>query len=198
MTIIIQQNNQAVDLAIKELLAQNIIAIPTDTVYGLAVDATNYEAVAKLYDIKKRQHNKPIAIFLPNLQEAKKIFSFSKLADKIAKKYLPGKLTIVLPIQNKAKLAKNLNINNNTLGFRIVDSFFISKLFAKFDRPLAVTSANLSGSTTAVSAIEIEQQFSQLAIIIDNQQNLCNQASTIVEIIKNDFKIIRQGQLIIE
>ena len=109
MLIIDQQDKNAVILATKALQEGKIIIIPTDTIYGLAVDGSNPEAVERLYSLKKRDKNKPIAIFLPKLDFITEIFELSNLGAKIAKNFLPGKITIV------AKLRKSIsNVNMHT------------------------------------------------------------------------------------
>ena len=128
MRIIDQKKSDAVEVAIDFLQRGKVICFATDTVYGVAVDATNPMAVERLYQLKNREKNKPIAIFLKDLKSAKKLFIFNDLAEEIVDKYTPGGITIILKTTNFAKkiLAKNLNnIDNDFIGFRIVDSFFI-------------------------------------------------------------------------
>jgi len=162
MLIIDQYHQDAISLAIEKLKNGKVIAIPTDTVYGLAVDAKNFDAVENLYRLKKREKNKPLAIFLKNLEQIKKLFIVEDITKKLIEKYLPGKLTIVAKIKDKTdiKLAKNLNeIDDDFLGFRVVESFFIKKLFNEFEVILAVTSANISGNKVANSPNEIIKIF---------------------------------------
>jgi L-threonylcarbamoyladenylate synthase len=192
--IISQYNQDAINFAFQKLQQQKIIAIPTDTIYGLAVDATNYKAVEKLYKLKKRDNNKPIAIFVQNLAMAKEIFAFNQLAEKIATLYMPGKITMILNVKkNNFNLAKNLNYYHKTIGFRYVDSFFMQKLMHYYQKPLAVTSANISGCEVAKSAQDIAKIFTDLELIIDNEEVINNIASTVVEVVENNFKILRQG-----
>jgi len=150
--IISQYQQNAIDFAILQLQNQKVIAIPTDTVYGLAVDASSFEGVEKIYELKKRDNQKPIAIFVQNLTMAKEIFQFNQLAERIANLYMPGKITMILNVkENHFNLAKNLNYNNSTIGFRYVNSFFMAKLLEIYQKPLAVTSANISGGTATNS-----------------------------------------------
>jgi L-threonylcarbamoyladenylate synthase len=194
--IISQYHQNAINLAITKLQQQKLIAIPTDTIYGLAGDATSFEAVKKLYELKKRDNQKPIAIFVQNLEMAKEIFYFNQLAEKIANLYMPGKITIILNVkENNFSLAKNLNYNNNKIGFRYVNSFFMAKLLEIYQKPLAVTSANFSGFEVAKSAQDIAKIFN-LELIIDSEEICNNLASTVVEITENNLKILRQGEVI--
>jgi L-threonylcarbamoyladenylate synthase len=201
MQIINQKNPQAINLAINYLNSGKIIAFPTDTVYGVAIDATNQEAVKKLYELKQRDFSKPISIFVKDLETAKKLFIFDDLSLKIASKYTPGALTMILKTTNYAKkiLAKNLNINdieNDFVGFRIIDSFFIRNFFKKFNGILAVTSANKSGQNSCSSASCVMQELPKIDLLISG--NITGKiASTVIKIHDNNLKIIRQGKLII-
>ena len=200
MLIIDQYHQDAISLAIEKLKNGKVIAIPTDTVYGLAVDAKNFDAVENLYRLKKREKNKPLAIFLKNLEQIKKLFIVEDITKKLIEKYVPGKLTIVAKIKDKTdiKLAKNLNeIDDDFLGFRVVDSFFIKKLFNEFDIILAVTSANISGNKVANSPSEIIKIFPQIELIISGDL-LENSASTVVKINNSQLEIIRNGAIEIE
>ncbi len=200
MLIIDQYHQDAISLAIEKLKNGKVIAIPTDTVYGLAVDAKNFDAVENLYRLKKREKNKPLAIFLKNLEQIKKLFIVEDITKKLIEKYLPGKLTIVAKIKDKTdiKLAKNLNeIDDDFLGFRVVESFFIKKLFNEFEVILAVTSANISGNKVANSPSEIIKIFPQIELIISGDL-LENSASTVVKINNSQLEIIRNGAIEIE
>lgn len=193
--IISQYQQNAINFAISQLQNQKVIAIPTDTVYGLAVDASSFEGVEKIYELKKRDNQKPIAIFVQNLTMAKEIFQFNQLAEKIANLYMPGKITMILNVkENHFNLAKNLNYNNSTIGFRYVNSFFMAKLLEIYQKPLAVTSANISGFEVAKSAHDIAKIFN-LELIIDNEETCNNLASTVVEITKDSYKILREGEV---
>ena len=197
MSIISQDNNQAVLKAMEFLSNGKVIGIPTDTVYGLAVDATNPIAIENLYNLKKRDKNKPIAIFLKNIEQIEKLFMIEEITANLIKKHLPGKLTIVARTNDEAKnkLAKNLNENNQDfLGFRVVDNFFIKKLFDKFDGILAVTSANISGDKIANSADEIKKIFPKLDLIIAG--DVANSgASSVVKVENGKLITLRAGTI---
>jgi len=199
MQIVNEKNPNAATLAHKFLRAGKIIAIPTDTVYGLACDASNLRAVEALYKIKNRDEKKPIAIFLRDIAHAKKIFIFDETAEKIAARFLPGALTLVLKKRNEANspLASNLNkADDEFLGFRLVDSFFVKKIFEKFDGILAVTSANMSGETAANTAQEIKRNLSDLDLLIEGELS-SQPASTVVKIDNNKITILRQGSVVL-
>ena len=184
--------------AVRYLKNGKILAFATDTV-GLAVDAQNFKAVENLYKIKNRNQNKAIAILLPSLERAKKIFIFDELANKIANNFLPGALTIVLPVKEQQDfLSKNLNINDNFLGFRIIKNDFVEKIFADFDGAIALTSANVSGEKTANSALEISKDFAKTnldLLVIDSGKLESQNASTVIKINQNNLEVLREGAI---
>ena len=203
MLIIDQQNKNAVILATKALQEGKIIIIPTDTIYGLAVDGSNPEAVERLYNLKKRDKNKPIAIFLPKFDFIAEIFELSNLGVKIAKYFLPGKITIVAKlrksISKKIKIANNLNKNNQEfLGFRIPHHNFVERLNQAFKNVIAVSSANPSEMQVASNQEDILRYFKNSTVelaIIDKDINNHQSPSTIIKLEHNNCEILREGAI---
>ena len=200
MLVIDEKKSNAVDVAIDFLQKGKVISFATDTVYGVAVDATNPKAVEGLYKLKKRDKNKPIAIFLKNLESAKKLFIFNDLAREVVEKYMPGDITAILKTTDYAKkiLAKNLNNNdNNFIGFRIIDSYFVQKLFEKYNGILAVSSANEASQNPCISASLVKKNLKNLDLLIAGKKT-SKISSTIVKIVDNELTLIRQGKLILK
>ena len=200
MLVIDEKKSNAVDVAIDFLQKGKVICFATDTVYGVAVDATNSKAVDGLYKLKKRDKNKPIAIFLKNLESAKKLFIFNDLASEIVEKYMPGDITAILKTTDYAKkiLAKNLNNNDNDfIGFRIIDSYFVQKLFEKYNGILAVSSANEASQNPCISASLVKKNLKNLDLLIAGKKT-SKISSTIVKIVDNELTLIRQGKLILK
>ena len=199
MLVIDQKNSNAVDVAIDFLQQGKVICFATDTVYGVAVDATNPSAVERLYELKNREKNKPIAIFLKDLESAKKIFIFNSLSNSIVEKYIPGGITVILETNKFAQkiLAKNLNnIDDDFIGFRIVDSYFVKELFKKYNGILAVSSANKAFKDACISANSVKKNLKDLDLLIAGKKT-SKTSSTIVKIDANKLILIRQGKLII-
>ena len=200
MLVIDEKKSNAVDVAIDFLQKGKVICFATDTVYGVAVDATNSKAVDGLYKLKKRDKNKPIAIFLKNLESTKKLFIFNDLASEIVEKYMPGDITAILKTTDYAKkiLAKNLNNNDNDfIGFRIIDSYFVQKLFEKYNGILAVSSANEASQNPCISASLVKKNLKNLDLLIAGKKT-SKLSSTIVKIVDNELTLIRQGKLILK
>lgn len=200
MLIVKESHNDSVKTALKFLREGKIISFATDTVYGIAADAANEDAVSQLYQIKARSVEKPVQIFLKDIDAAKKIFEFEKTAQRIAQEFLPGALTLVLKTkpQGASNLAASLNLNNDGfLAFRIVETDFLKKLMEGFGGAIAVTSANPSGQKAAVSAKEVEKYFaaSNIALLIDGGETKQKIASTVAKIHEGRITILRQGSI---
>jgi len=199
MKIIKENDSNSVDLAIEFLLAGKVICFATDTVYGLAVDATNAKAVDRLYQLKNREKNKPIAIFLKDINSAMQLFVINDKSKFMINKYMPGAITIILPTNDFAKkhLAKNLNNQHNDfIGFRIVDTYFVRNLFKKFNGILAVSSANKASEEACYSSSMVKNNLSNLDLLISGKKT--NKiSSTIIKIVDDEISIVRQGKLII-
>ena len=199
MKIISENNPNVVNLACEALKNGEVIAFATDTVYGIACDAANSNAVKKLYDIKKRDEKKPIAIFVKNLAMAEEIFLFDELSKKIAQNFLPGSITLVLQkkIDSSIKLAGNLNPQDDSLGFRIVDRKFIAELMSNFAGVLAVSSANLSNQNPALTAKDVEKYFlnSTLKLIVDGNCKKNAEVSTVIKVVNKKIEILRLGAI---
>ncbi len=200
MLVVKEDDPNALTLACRYLNAGRIIAFATDTTYGLAVDAAHFAAIESLYKIKKRDEKKPFAIFVKTLATAKKIFFFDETAEKIARKFFPGKLTMVLKKRPESALiiAANLNKNNDEfLGFRILNHKFTRSLLRKFDGILAVTSANISNEESARSPEQVEKYFaySELGLLIFGETFKKSAHSTVVKISDNQLTILRHGAL---
>ena len=201
MHIIEKTDPKALKYAGKIIKAGGVVSFATETVYGLACDATNYDAVEKIYNIKNRDYSKPLAIFFSDIFQANKYVEFSDIAHKISTKYLPGPLTMILPRKNKknCKLARNVNLQNNYLAFRVSSDLFVKNLINESKLILAVTSANISGAKSAVHHSEVENIFlnSELDLLICG--GFCNSKtpSTIIKVHGNNIEILRQGSLIV-
>lgn len=200
MLIIKESNSNAVDLACDFLRRGKIISFGSDTVYGIAVDALNSQAVENLYHLKNRDEKKPVAIFVKDLAAAKKIFMFDELSEKIATKFFPGSLTMVLKIKPESAELFPSCLNKKAdgfLGFRIIDCEFVKNLLEKFGGILAVSSANPANQTAATNGEEVEKYFtkSNLDLLIDGGESKQKQASTVVKISNGNLEILRLGAI---
>jgi len=177
-----------------EVLAQgDLVAFPTDTVYGLGADAFNDQAVRKLYLAKGRSQEKAIPVLVANLEQFVDIVDRTTLpAMRLAEKFWPGPLTIVL--RQASDLADAISAYG-TVGVRIPDHPVAQELIHAAG-PLAVTSANRSGDTEACTAEEIETNMgAQVDLIIDGGRTPGGQPSTVVDCTQDPPRILRVGPI---
>lgn len=142
--------------AIRSLREGKVLACPTDTVYGFVADATNAEAVRKIFRIKGREKGKPISIFVKDIAAAKSLAKIGKSQQAFLKKVWPGKVTAVL--ESKNNLPKELG-TAKTIGLRQPKYKFLHLLLETYGKPLTGTSANLSGTSSLSDGKAIIAQF---------------------------------------
>jgi len=144
--------------AVDALQRGEVIAFPTDTVYGLGADAYNDEAIDKIYRIKRRSRDKPLILFIKNKAELPQyVTELTEATLSLMEKYWPGPLTLIF----KAKTSTPCQSANHTVGIRIPDHQLVLTLLERLDFPLATTSANIEGEPPLS---EPEQIRSQLGI----------------------------------
>ncbi|MFA9403467.1 MAG: L-threonylcarbamoyladenylate synthase [Anaerolineales bacterium] len=177
-----------------EVLAQgDLVAFPTDTVYGLGADAFNDQAVRKLYLAKGRSQEKAIPVLVANLEQFVDIVDRTTFqAMRLVEKFWPGPLTIVL--RQASDLADAISAYG-TVGVRIPDHPVAQELIHAAG-PLAVTSANRSGDTEACTAEEIETNMgAQVDLIVDGGRTPGGQPSTVVDCTQDPPRILRVGPI---
>lgn len=193
-------DEHAVELAADRMHHGEVIALPTDTVYGLACSANDPHAIQKLYEIKGRDEEKPVAVCVSSISQLKHYSEASHLPDELLSRLLPGAVTIIL---NKSKYLNNPFLNNGIrkIGLRIPDYEFIRKVSTKFVEPIALTSANKSGTSSTLDVFEFADLWSELGVVFDgghlgDRDNDMKQrcASTVIDLSRPGFyEIIRNG-----
>lgn len=178
-----------------------IVLYPTDTVYGLGVDATDADAVLQLIVLKGRDEKKPISIAVSDMAMAREYAEVTPLAEKLAEKFLPGKLTIVL--EAKDTLSEKLTAGTGTVGIRIPNHPVPMMLVQKLGKPITATSANVADMPTHNSVSEILKQFGdKSALIYHNNEwehELPESApSTVVDARGSVPVILREGAIATE
>jgi len=193
---------EATEEALHILAAGGVVAHATETCYGFACDLTNPAAVEKLFAIKNRPADQPVSALFPSIEEAKKYVEWNDRAESLAKKHLPGPLTLILPLHKDAlPIFPNPNPTPNpTLAIRISSHPLAMELAARFGKPLSTTSGNLHGKPSPYSVPEIERQFASAAaqpdLILDSGELPSTPPSTIIDLTqKNETQTKRQGDL---
>jgi tRNA threonylcarbamoyl adenosine modification protein (Sua5/YciO/YrdC/YwlC family) len=184
MLINIKDTKEFYSRIIEDLKKGRIIALPTDTIYGFAVDGVNTKALERLTKIKERE-DKPFTFFTSR----NRIEDYAHITKRnIIECFVPGPITVILR-RNKGK---PLPVEKDKIGIRIPQVDFIIKLLSKYDNPLAVTSANRSGELTLHSALDIVEQFPGVDLVIDGGR-LISEPSTVIDLATTPPVVKRKG-----
>lgn len=187
-------NEEELDNVIKVIKKGGVVIFPTDTVYGVAANSLDEDAIKKLYELKGRNDNKPICVLTSSMDKIEKIAYVREEEQKIIDKYMPGALTIIL--DKKDEVSDILTSSLKTVGVRIPNNEIALKILSKLDYPLATTSANISGMKAAVKKEDLITEFdNKVDIIIDGGVTDLKISSTIVKIENNEIKVLRQGSI---
>lgn len=180
--------------AVKLIKSGKIISFPTETVYALAASAENEAAINGIYTLKGREFTKPLAIFVKDVASIKTVAKVDERTLKIASKFCPGPITLVLP--KTAEYGRNSELK--TIAVRIPDNKIAVDILQDLDFPIVATSANTSGKKDATNAQQVKDYFPNLDLIIDGGECAIGKASTIIDLCDENIKIIRQGSITLE
>jgi L-threonylcarbamoyladenylate synthase len=171
-----------------------VVAFPTETVYGLGADATNSDAVLKIYDTKGRPRFNPLIVHLANSAMARKVVHFSPLAEILAQ-FWPGPLTLVLPRRSDAKLSDIVTAGLDTVGVRVPDHPLALQLIEAAGVPLAAPSANPSGKLSPTTAEQVRRAFKGKVRVLDGGPCRSGVESTILSVDGETVTQLRAGAL---
>jgi L-threonylcarbamoyladenylate synthase len=184
-----------VERAAKLLRAGEVVALPTETVYGLAANALDEKAVTKIFQIKGRPANNPIIVHVANVEMAKScVKKFPVVAEKLAKAFWPGPLTLVLP--RAEKIPATVTAGGETVGVRWPSHPFIQAVIRECHFPLAAPSANLSNRVSPTNAEHVRKQLGEkVPLIVDGGQSQVGIESTVLDLTKSPPEILRPGMI---
>jgi L-threonylcarbamoyladenylate synthase len=187
--------NAAVKRATELLRAGEVVALPTETVYGLAANALDAEAVAQIYEIKGRPAHNPIIVHVDGVEMAKQcVTNWPALADKLAIAFWPGPLTMVLP--RSKKIPDNVTAAGPTVGVRWPGHPFIQAVIRECGFPLAAPSANLSNQISPTNAAHVSKHLGEkLRLIVDGGQSQVGIESTVVDLTVSPPRVLRPGMI---
>lgn len=195
-TRVLSYCDEAVAEAARLILEGEPVAVPTETVYGLAADATNAQAVARIYEAKGRPSFNPLIVHVPDLATAETIGDFNAEARELAKVYWPGPLTLVVPIRSGAAIASIVTAGLPTVGIRVPAHPAMQALLRAVDRPLAAPSANASGSISPTRAAHVLKSLGgRIPLIIDGGATQQGLESTIVAATGEKLRLLRLGPI---
>ena len=193
--MIVKCDSDGIEIVKKSLEEGAIVIFPTDTVYGIGCNPYNRKAIERIYQIKKRDKTKPLPILGYSKNELDKIVFFDDFSSKLADKFWPGKLTLVLKIKDQ-KLKEAMNLSDK-VAVRIPDNECVLSILKKC-KLLIGTSANISGSQSLIDSKDCDQQLINYDILIDHGKIQSDGESTIVEINDGKLNMIRIGSILEE
>ena len=188
-------NEPALEDVVTALKAGEIVIIPTDTVYGLAALAHSAEALQRVFIAKGRSENKPLIVGVANLDQLQTVvFSFPESAQKLAKEFWPGPLSLVLPKHDS--IPEMVAAGGKTVAVRIPNNPIALAILEKTG-PLVLTSANLSGNEELPNTAEaaVEQVGLQCSFVVDAGPSPTNIASTVVDLTAVPPTVLREGAI---
>ena len=179
----------------KYLDNNSCIAVPTETVYGLAGNAYSNISVKKIYKIKNRPVNNPLIVHYYNLDRLKKDCELNDNFLKLYKKFSPGPLTYILKLKKNSKISKFVTNNKKTLAVRFPKHYLFRNLLKKLSYPLAAPSANISSGLSSVKVSDVLDEFGvKIKFILNGGVSQIGVESTILNLIKKP-SILRLGGL---
>jgi len=191
-----EDRRRALESATRLILAGETVAIPTETVYGLAADATNDRAVARIYETKGRPSFNPLIAHVDGVEMARNFCEFPPLAEKLAAAFWPGPLTLVLPRKKDAGVSLLVSAGLDTLALRAPASPIAQALIRNAGRPLAAPSANRSGTISPTTAAHVADSLGErVALILDGGPCSVGVESTIIKIDGDRAILLRPGGL---
>ncbi len=181
--------------ALAALTRGEVIVFPTETLYGLGADALNSQAVDKVFQLKGREPNNPIPVLVADFAMLEMLAAaVPATAKKLMDNFWPGPLTLVLPA--RSGIPKPLMNAKGGIGIRISSQSIATQLVARLGRPLTATSANPAGKEPARTLDEAKRYFSEtIEVFVDGGRLESKTGSTVVELLNNKIKIIREGEI---
>lgn len=198
-TRVLPFSNEAIAEAAQLILAGEPVAVATETVYGLAGDATNAEAVARIYEAKGRPGFNPLIVHVSDLPAAGRIGTFDELALDLASAHWPGPLTLVVPLRPDSGIASIVTAGLPTIGLRVPAHPAMQALLEATGRPLAAPSANASGSISPTRGRHVLKSLGgRVSLILNSGATERGLESTIVAATGGPLRLLRPGPIVVD
>ena len=189
-----KESKNSIQLATNILKKGGIVSIMAETVYGLAVDSSNSNAIKTLFKLKKRPKYNPLIIHVNTIEMAENLSFFTNDAKKLADEFWPGPLTIILKKKNTKIISNNATAGLKTIAIRMPNSKVFLEIIKKLNRPLAAPSANESGYISSTNGFHVSDSFGdKVDLIIDSGKSKHGLESTIINLTSEPYKIERLG-----
>jgi L-threonylcarbamoyladenylate synthase len=174
----------------------DLVGLPTETVYGLGADATNAEAVAKIFAAKGRPHFNPLISHVASLEAAEALGVFSPMARKLAEAFWPGPLSLVVPRQPGCAVCDLACAGLDTIALRVPSHPLMQQVLGAFGKPVAAPSANVSGRPSPTTATHVLEEFGdRIALVLDGGPSVVGLESAVVSVIGDQATLLRLGGL---
>lgn len=191
---VLPADDAAITAAAELLHGGQIVALPTETVYGLAADANNADAVARIYAAKGRPDFNPLIVHVPDKRSAEELAIFNAMAEQLAQAFWPGALTLVLPLQENAPVTRAVTAGLPTIAIRCPAHPVMQAVLAKSGLRLAAPSANKSGGISPTRAAHVLSGLGgAVPMILDGGACVAGLESTIVAVREDGWEILRPG-----
>jgi L-threonylcarbamoyladenylate synthase len=198
-TRVLPFNDESIAEAARLILAGEPVAVATETVYGLAADATNAEAVARIYEAKGRPSFNPLIVHVCHVEQAERIGAFDDAARELAEAQWPGPLTLVVPLRAGAGIASIVTAGLSTIGLRVPAHPAMQALLHAVGRPLAAPSANRSGSISPTRAEHVVKSLGgSIPLVLDSGATERGVESTIVAATGGPLRLLRPGPIVVD
>jgi len=188
-------------IAVENIIEGKIIAFPTNSVYGIGGDPQNLDVVERIFEIKFRDRSKGFLLLVSDFEEASKIVEFNEVAKKLADKYWPGQLTLILKRKEPNIIPLEVSAHQDALGLRVPENKIILKILRILKEKgylggIIGTSANYSGEPPSISGDEVVKKLlSPIDLIIDGGKSKSKTPTTIIDCTTQELKFLRIGKI---
>ena len=179
--------------AVDAIRRGDVVAFPTDTLYGLASDPRDEDAVAAVFAVKRRAAEKTVALVAASLAQAEMLVTLSDQARRLARYFWPGPLTLVVPAS--ADVAGSVLSDERLIGIRVPDHEVARALAEQCGHPLTATSANRSGQPATADPDDVARQLLDVAVLVDAGRSPGGPPSTVVDASTSELRLVREGAL---
>ncbi len=191
-----QEPSENVRAAATALARGDLVGLPTETVYGLGADATNAEAVGRIFAAKGRPHFNPLISHVASLEAAEALGVFSPLARKLAEAFWPGPLSLVVPRQPDCSVCDLACAGLDTIALRVPSHPLMQQVLRAFGKPVAAPSANVSGKPSPTTAGHVLEEFGdKITLVLDGGPSAVGLESAVVAVTGDQATLLRLGGL---
>jgi L-threonylcarbamoyladenylate synthase len=187
------------EIAVENIIEGKIIAFPTNSVYGLGGNPLNLEVINRIYDIKYRDRSKGLLLLVADTEEAEKIAEFNAISYKLAERFWPGQLTLILNKKEPNIIPPEVTASKNTIGVRVPENEIVLTILKKLKSKgyfggIIGTSANYSGEPPSISGDEVAKKFLvPIDLILDGGKTKTKVPTTILDCTSKELRLLRIG-----